>query len=60
MTPGKLLVAQRLAEVALELEAIAALADEYQELPRWPEHTAELRRTAELGTWWAKEIRSEP
>jgi len=60
MTPKKLLIAQRLAEVAPELLAIAVLADEYKDLPRWAEHTAELQRTAELARWWAADIRSEP
>lgn len=59
MTPGMLLIAQRLADVARDLEAVATLADEYRDLPRWEQHTAELRRTAELGDWWAKEIRAD-
>ena len=60
MTPTKLLIAQRLEEVARELEGIAALADEFKAEIRWAGHTAELRNAAELATWWAADIRSEP
>ena len=60
MTPAKLLIAQRLAEQVPELQAIAELADDYKDLPHWPERIAELRRTAELARFWATEIRSEP
>jgi hypothetical protein len=60
MTPKKLLIAQRLAEQELELQAIATMADEYRHQPRWQERIAELRRTAELARFWATEIRSEP
>lgn len=59
MTPAKLLIAQRLDEVARELEAIAELADEFKAEIRWAGHVAELRNAAELGRWWAKEIRSD-
>ena len=60
MTPSKALIAQRLDEVARELTSIAELADDYSTEIRWAGHVAELRNTAELATWWAKEIRSEP
>lgn len=60
MTPGKLLIAQRLDESAAELASIANLADEFKDDPLWAGHVAELRNTAELAAWWAQEIRSEP
>ena len=60
MTPAKLLIAQRLAELQPELQATAELADEYKDVPHWAERIAELRRTAELAKFWATEIRSEP
>ena len=55
----KALIAQRLEEVARELESIAELAEEFRCEIRWAGHVAELRNAAELGRWWAKEIRSE-
>ena len=59
MTPGKLLIAQALAESGRELEAVAKLADEYKHLPRWQEHIDELRRAAEFARWWAADIRAK-
>lgn len=59
MTPAKLLIAQRLLEASAELASIANLADEFKDDPLWAGHVAELRNAAELGRWWAKEIRSE-
>lgn len=60
MSPTKLLIAQRLDEQERELQAIATMADEYRNLPRWQDRIDELRRTAELARFWATEIRSEP
>lgn len=59
MTPGKLLIAQALTESGRELEAVAKLADEYRNLPRWQEHIDELRRAAEFARWWAADIRAK-
>ena len=59
MTPAKLLIAQRLTEVAREMESIAELADEFGCEIRWAKPTQELRNAAELAQWWAKEIRSD-
>ena len=59
MTIKKLLIAQRLDEVARELESIATLADEFNAEIRWAGHVSELRNAAELGRWWAKEIRAD-
>lgn len=59
MTPGKLLIAQALTESGREMEAVATLADEYKDLPRWAEHIAELRRAAEFARWWANDIRAK-
>lgn len=53
-----MLIAQRLDEQAREQEAIADLAAEYKDLPRWQERIAELRRGAELAKWWAANIRA--
>ena len=58
MIVTKLLIAQRLAEVALELNAIANLAEEQSADPLWAGHVAELRNGAELARWWAAGIRS--
>lgn len=58
VNPTKLLIAQRLDEQAREQEAIADLAAEYKDLPRWQERIAELRRGAELAKWWAANIRA--
>ena len=60
MTPAKLLIAQRLSESSEELKAIATLADEYRNYPRWALQTAEIRRASEFARWWSTEIRKEP
>jgi len=58
MNPTTMLIAQRLDEQAREQEAIADLASEYKNIPRWSERIAELRRGAEFARWWANNIRS--
>ena len=62
MTPAKLLIAQRLDEVARELEAIAALAENCEHVKgtrswMWDGHVIELRRAADMVNWWAGAIR---
>jgi hypothetical protein len=58
MNPTKMLIAQRLDEQAREQEAIADLASEYKDIPRWSERIAELRRGAEFSRWLATNIRA--
>jgi len=58
MIPTKMLIAQRLDEQAREQEAIADLAAEYKDIPRWGERITELRRGAEFARWWATNIRA--
>jgi hypothetical protein len=59
MTPARLLIAQRLEEVARELRCIAALMDEFKNDPAWLEVEKELRGTAQTADWWANEVRAE-
>jgi hypothetical protein len=59
MTPGKLLIAQRLIESAHELRAIVALMAEYKNDPAWASAAEYLTNSAETAQWWANEIRSE-
>lgn len=59
MTPGKLLIAQRLVESAHELRAIVALMEEYKSDPAWQTVARELSGAAATAQWWANEIRAE-
>ena len=59
MTPAKLLIAQRLMEVAVELRSIVALMDEYRNDPAWADVARELSGTAQTAQWWANEVRAE-
>jgi len=59
MTPAKLLIAQRLAEVAVELRSIVALMDEYRNDPAWADVARELSGAAATAQWWANEVRAE-
>ena len=59
MTPAKLLIAQRLAEVAVELRSIVALMDEYRNDPAWADVARELSGAAATALWWANEVRAE-
>ena len=59
MTPAKLLIAQRLDEVARELRSIAALMDEFKRDPAWLEVERELSGAAATAAWWANEVRAE-
>lgn len=60
MTPKKLLIAQRLDEVARELSAIAELMKDHLTATVWYEVKNELSGTAETAQWFADRIRSEP
>lgn len=60
MTPAKLLIAQRLEEVARELRCIVELMDEQQSDPTQLEVVRELHCAAETAQWFADRIRSEP
>ena len=53
MTPAKLLIAQRLMEVAVELRSIVALMDEYRNDPAWADVARELSGAAATAQWWA-------
>ena len=57
MTPAKLLIAQRLMEVAVELRSIVALMDEYRNDPAWWRHTRDLEDAAVLMRYMAESIR---
>jgi len=59
MTPGKLLIAQRLCEAAHELRAIVALMAEYQHDPAWLAVAREMTGAAATAQWWATEVRAE-
>ena len=59
MTPAKLLIAQRLAEVAVELRSIVALMDEYRNDPAWADVARELSGATATAQWWANEVRAE-
>ena len=59
MTPAKLLIAQRLMEVAVELRSIVALMDEYRNDPAWADVARELSGAAATASWWANEVRAE-
>lgn len=59
MTPGKLLIAQRLVEAAHELRAIASLTEEYKHDPEWSALAAELAGSADAAESAAIEIRLE-
>lgn len=59
MTPGKLLIAQRLLESAHELRAIADLMSEYIGDPAWLAVANALVNAGETAQWWATEIRAE-
>ena len=59
MTPAKLLIAQRLAEVAVELRSIVALMDEFKHDPAWADVARELSGAAATAQWWANEVRAE-
>ena len=59
MTPVKLLIAQRLMEVAVELRSIVALMDEYRNDPAWADVARELSGAAATAQWWANEVRAE-
>ena len=59
MTPAKLLIAQRLMEVAVELRSIVALMDEYRNDPAWADVARELSGAAATAQWWANEVRAE-
>ena len=59
MTPAKLLIAQRLIEVAVELRSIVALMDEYRNDPAWADVARELSGAAATAQWWANEVRAE-
>ena len=60
MTPAKLLIAQRLDEVARELSAIAELMKDHLTATVWYEVKNELSGTAESAQWFDDRIRSEP
>ena len=60
MTPAKLLIAQRLDEVARELSAIAELMKDHLTATVWYEVKNELSGTAKTAQWFADRIRSEP
>ena len=57
MTPGKLLIAQRLDEHAREGYAIVGLMADYLKAPRWANVAADMASAAETAEFWAKEIR---
>lgn len=59
MTPGKLLIAQRLNEVAVELRSIVELMHEYRNDPAWSDVARELAGAAATAQWWANEVRAE-
>ena len=59
MTPAKLLIAQRLMEVAVELRSIVALMDEYRNDPAWAGVASDLAIASETADYWAKEIQSD-
>lgn len=59
MTPGKLLIAQRLLESSAELRAIVALMDEYKHDPAWLAVAREMTGAAATAAWWANEVRAE-
>ena len=59
MTPAKLLIAQRLDDVARELRSIVALMDEYRNDPAWADVARELSGAAATAQWWANEVRAE-
>lgn len=59
MTPAKLLIAQRLMEVAVELRSIVALMDEYRNDPAWADVARELSGAAATAQWWANDVRAE-
>lgn len=59
MTPGKLLIAQRLIESAHELRAIVELMGEYRNDPAWQDVARELSGAAATAQWWANEVRAE-
>jgi hypothetical protein len=59
VTPGKLLIAQRLIESAHELRAIVELMGEYRNDPAWQDVARELSGAAATAQWWANEIRAE-
>jgi len=59
MTPAKLLIAQRLDEVARELSAIAELMKDHLTATVWYEVKNELSGTAETAQWFADRIRAE-
>ena len=59
MTPGKLLIDQRLCEAAHELRAIVELMAEYQHDPAWTAVAREMTAAAATAQWWAAEIRAE-
>ena len=59
MTPAKLLIAQRLMEVAVELRSIVALMDDYRNDPAWADVARELSGAAATAQWWANEVRAE-
>ena len=60
MTPAKLLIAQRLDEVARELSAIAELMKDHLTATVWYEVKNELSGTAETAQWFAFRIRRQP
>ena len=59
MTPAKLLIAQRLMEVAVELRSIVALMDEYRNDPAWADVARELSGAAATAQWCANDVRAE-
>lgn len=59
MTPGKLLIAQRLLESANELRAIADLMEEYNSKTIWFEVRGEISGAADTAEWFANKIRAE-
>ena len=59
MTPGKLLIAQRLVESARELRDIIGLMEEHKNDPAWRSVADDLARAADTAWWWATEIRAE-
>ena len=60
MTPAKLLIAQRLEEVARELRCIVELMDEQESDPTQMEVVRELHCAAETADWWAAKERAKP
>ena len=59
MTPAKLLIAQRLDEVAVELLSIVELMTEFKSDPAWANVARELAGAAATAQWWANEVRAE-